>query len=137
MVDVADSKNANLDRSAVSLRVARRFLKAGDKSSYKALLEQQLSAHGVPLDDTKRYHTKVRIRKKMMFMCYTDPSLGRPWKAIVEEVVKEDILRKKKIAQKKNADAMEERRLKVNASKSSKRVTIAQGAKTGTGKGQG
>jgi hypothetical protein len=125
-----------IDRSAVSLRVAKCFLKKGDKSSYKALLEQQLSANGVPLDDSRK-HIKVRVKKKKPFMCYTDPSLGKPWKAIVEEVVKEDILRKKKIAQKKNAEAMEERRLKVAAAKAGKRVSIAVtggGEKTGNGK---
>ena len=107
----------------MSLTVVQRFVKAADKHTTKKLLEEQLAPSGAPLDDRKgpsRTSGRAYRASQQHFLCYTDPNLGRPWKAIIEEVVKDDIMRKKKIMQQRNREALEER---LKEDKAKRRVT--------------
>lgn len=78
----------------------------------RELLERQLASAGVAVDDDGRARKRkvaMRVFRKRPFLCLTDPSLGKPWKQIIEEVVREDIIKKKRILQEENRKTFQDR----------------------------
>jgi hypothetical protein len=79
----------------------------------RELLERQLAPAGVVVEDDhgmgRKRKAAMRIFRRKPFLCLTDASLGKPWKQIIEEVVREDIVRKKRILQEKNRKTFQDR----------------------------
>lgn len=101
-----------------TIRLVKRFLTLEEESSSikqttKEILERQLSGAGVPIEEEegggRKRKSALRIFRRRPFLCLTDPSLGKSWKHIIEEVVRDDILRKKKLLQDKNRQVIQER----------------------------
>lgn len=84
----------------------------GVKTS-RELLERQLAAAGVAIDTDHDLGRKRRAAKRVFrrrpLLCLTDPTLGKPWKQIIEEVVREDIIRKKRQLQEQNRKIFQDR----------------------------
>mmetsp|Transcript_4907 Transcript_4907/g.7481 ORF Transcript_4907/g.7481 Transcript_4907/m.7481 type:complete len:648 (+) Transcript_4907:169-2112(+) len=96
--------------SAVNVKTAKKFLQ--NSGCEKELLQRQLADAGVQIDADKEVRRRKGVRRYVPhspFLCLTDPELGKPWKTIIEEVVREDIVKKKKIIQEKNAKALADR----------------------------
>jgi hypothetical protein len=79
----------------------------------RELLERQLAPAGVLVEDDhgmgRKRKAAMRLFRRKPFLCLTDPGLGKPWKQIIEEVVREDILRRKRILQEKNRKTFQDR----------------------------
>jgi hypothetical protein len=100
-----------------NLKVVKKFLTEKESTAERELLNRQLGDL-LPLEGgvkTKsnlmrgRSTSNVRHLRQRPFLCLTDPDLGKPWRQIVEELVREDIARLKRVREEKNAKAFEER----------------------------
>jgi hypothetical protein len=113
---------------ALNIKLIKRFIHAGNGPSdglpkigaddagvrtNRELLERQLAAAGVAIetdhDPGKKRRTAMRVFRKRPFLCLTDPTLGKAWRQIIEEVVREDIVRKKRLLQEQNRKIFQDR----------------------------
>lgn len=94
-----------------NIKLIKKFIQNNELN--KELLERQLSHAGVAVEEDfgmgRKRKVAMRVFRRKPFLCLTDPNLGKPWKQIIEEVVREDIVRKKRILQEQNRKNFQER----------------------------
>jgi hypothetical protein len=82
----------------IDINIVRKVLKNYQQNSRELLRKQLMEAGLAPNGRHIGKHAAIQLN----FLCLTDPTLGKPWKNIVEDTVRMDIIRKKKMIHEQN-----------------------------------